>query len=139
MASRDLHNNIKRVLGLAPVVVTDNTAQNTAIIDTAGYESCEFIILTGTLADADATFAVTLTAGDDSGLSDGAAVTSATDLLGTLAAASFTFADDSTTKRIGYRGSKRYVKLTITPSNNTGNAPLAVLAELGHPRHAPVA
>lgn len=133
---RDLHNNIKRVKAIAPVVVTDNTAQVSDIIDLQGFESCEFVIITGVLADADATFATTMTVGDDSGLSDGAAPATS-DLIGTLAAASFTFADDNVTKKVGYVGNKRYARITITPTNNTGAAPMAAVAELGAPRHAP--
>lgn len=136
MPSKDLHNAIKAVLALAPVVATDNTVLNTGIIDTQGFESCEFVIATGTLADVDATFAVTLTAGDDAALADGAAP-AASELLGTLALASFTFAADNVTKKIGYVGIKRYIKLTITPAANAGNAPLSVVAILGHARHKP--
>jgi hypothetical protein len=128
MARRELISDIKASVGFAAVTVTDNTATNTGIIDTAGYQSIAFLIQTGTLADADATFAITLTAGDDSGLSDGAAVTSA-EYVGDT---SFTFADDGTVKKIAYLGGKRYVRATVTPSNNTGNAPLACTVFRGH-------
>lgn len=126
---QDLHGSIKYVKAIAPVVVTDNTAQVSSIIDLQGMRGCEFVITTGTLADADATFAVTLDEGDDSSLTDAAAV-AAGDLLGSYAGASFTFADDNTTKKLGYAGTKRYVRLTITPSANTGNAPLSAVAAL---------
>jgi hypothetical protein len=138
MATRDLHNHIKVVLAIAPVVVTDNTAQVSAIIDTAGYESAELVINTGVLADADATFAVAMTEGNDSALADGAAVAAA-DYLGTLASTGFTFAADSVSMKLGYRGGKRYLKATITPAANTGNAPLSATWVLSHPRHQPVA
>jgi hypothetical protein len=133
---QDLCSDIKVVRGLSPVVATDNTALVSQIVDTAGYESLTWIIQTGTLADADATFAVTMHHGDASDLSDAAAVTS-DDLIGTLALASFTFADDNKQRKLGYKGTKRYVRLTITPSNNTGDAPIAVAAILGHPRLCP--
>lgn len=128
------------VVGLAPAAaaITDNTAQNTAIIDRQGYESLTFLIITGTLADADATFAVTMAHGDDSGLSD-TAVVAAPDLAGTLALAGFNFADDGECRKIGYIGPKRYVRLTITPTGNTGNAPMAVIALLGNPVASPTA
>lgn len=135
---RGLMNNIHTLVALAPVVVVDNTAQVSAIIDLQGYDSCTFAILAGVLADVDATFAVTMDHGNVSNLSDAAAVTAA-DLNGTLALAGFTFADDNETRKIGYVGIRRYVRLTITGTNNAGNAPLAVLAILGHPRIAPTA
>lgn len=137
---RDQMSLVHPVVGLAPVAtaITDNTAQNTAIIDRAGYESLTFLIITGTLADADATFAVTMAHGDDSGLSD-TAIVAAPDLVGTLALAGFTFADDGECRKIGYVGPKRYVRLTITPSANSGNAPLAVIALMGNPFSSPAA
>ena len=51
--------------------------------------------------------------------------------------ARMSFADDNKTRKIGYVGGKRYVRLTVTPANNTGNIFLAAIALLGHPRNAP--
>jgi hypothetical protein len=133
---RDLHNKIKPMRAISPVVGTDNTALVSEIIDRQGYESLEFVIATGTLADADATFTALVEDGDNSALSDNAAVADS-QLLGTEAGASFTFAADDSVKKIGYRGFKRYVRLTITPAANTGNAPIAVVAILGNPMLTP--
>lgn len=124
----EIHNNAEFEVALAPQVATDDTALVTSIIDRANYESVEFVIGLGTLEDANATFAVTMEAGDASNLSDAAAVSSASDLLGTLADAGFTFAADGETRKVGYRGGKRYVRLTVTPTGNTGNAPISVIA-----------
>jgi hypothetical protein len=133
---QDLMNNITVARAIAPVSVSDNTAQVSQIIDRQGYDSLTFAIATGSLADADATFAVLVEHGDDSGLSDAAAVADA-DLLGTEALAGFTFADDNATRKIGYVGGKRYVRLTITPSGNASAALIAASAILGHPNVAP--
>lgn len=133
----DLHNNIEFRRALSPVVITDNTAQVCEIIDIAGFRSLEFAILTGTLADADATFTALVEHGDAANLSDAAAVPDGA-LLGLETEASFTFAADNVTKKIGYRGTKRYIRLTLTPANNTGNAPLCVIAVMGNPCLAPV-
>lgn len=134
--NRDLHDALKIARALDPVVVTDNTAQVSQIIDMNGYNSAEFIILTGTLADADATFTALLEEGDNSALSDNTAVAAA-DRLGALP--SFTFADDNKTFKVGYIGKRRYIRLTITPANNTGNAPLAMACILGGANKQPVA
>lgn len=137
MASRDLHNSIDVKRGISPAAATtDNTAWVSQICDTAGYESVEFLIITGALADADATFTVLFEDGDESNLSDSAAVDDKF-LLGTEALAGFTYADDNECRKIGYVGSKRYVRVTITPANNSGNAFVAGVWVLGHPRHAP--
>ena len=128
---RDLHNNIHPV-GPAVVTVTDTTAVVSAIVDRQGYNSLEFLIAAGTLADADATFSVLVEEGDDSGLSDNAAVADV-DLLGTEVLAAFTFADDGEPRKIGYVGSKRYTRCTVTPAANTGSAPIAIIPLLGNP------
>jgi hypothetical protein len=79
-----------------------------------------------------------MTEGNDPALADGSAVAAA-DCLGTLTTTGFGFADDNKAFKVGYRGIKRYLKLTITPVGNAGNAPLSAVAILSHARHAPVA
>lgn len=133
---RDLYNNIEARQAISPVIPTNNTAIVSSIIDMLGYDSLTWLIALGTLADADATFAVTMDEGNASNLSDAAAV-AAGDLLGSYAAASYTFANDDTVRKIGYKGTKRYVRLTITPSNNTGNHPVSAVAVLGNAMKAP--
>ncbi|RWO08265.1 MAG: hypothetical protein EOS15_29855 [Mesorhizobium sp.] len=137
---RDLMNNIHTVPLIVPVAArTDNTAIVSSIIDTLGYESCTLVLVTGTNTDADATFTVLVEDGDNSSLTDNAAVADA-QLLGTEALAGFTFADDNECRKIGYVGSKRYVRMTVTPANNAaGNIFLAGVAVLGHPSLAPTA
>jgi hypothetical protein len=134
----DLFNLVHPKPAIAPAAaITDNTAAAGAWIDRQGYDSVTYLIITGTDADADATFAVTLQDADASDQSDAAAVTSSSALLGTLALASYTFADDGKCFKLGYVGNKRYTKITVTPSNNTGNFFVAVIALLGDPDVAP--
>ncbi len=118
--------------------VTDNTAQVSSIIDMLGYNSCTLVLNTGTLTDTDATFAVTLEHGDASDLSDTSAP-AAWDLIGSTALAGFDFAADNACRKVGYVGGKRYVRMTVTPSNNTGNLFLSGVAVLGNPKVAPTA
>ena len=137
---RDMMNNIHAVPLIAPVAArTDNTAVVSAIIDLLGYDSATFVIVTGTNTDVNATFAVLVEDGDASNLSDNAAVADA-DLIGTEALAGFTFADDVEGRKSGYRGAKRYVRVTVTPTgNDSGNIFLAGVAILGHAGLAPTA
>lgn len=128
--------NIKRVI--SPVSVSDNTAQVGQIIDRQGFESLTYAIATGSLADADATFTVLLEESNDSNMSGSNAVDDA-DLLGTEALASFVFSDDDKCFKLGYNGSKRYTRLTITPANNASAAVLSAVAILGNPMSAPTA
>jgi hypothetical protein len=134
---RDLVNNLTVRRAISPVSVSDNTAQVSQIIDKLGYGSLMFAIAIGSVADADATFAVLVEDGDQANLSDAAAVADS-ELYGTEALAGFQFDDDNELRKIGYVGHKRYVRLTITPSANASAALLSALAILGHPRTAPV-
>lgn len=133
---RDQASRTKLTRVLSPVSVADNTAQVGQIIDTQNYDSLTFAILTGAIADADATFAVTVDHGDAANLSDAAAVPAA-QLIGTTTGAAFQFDDDNEQRKIGYVGTKRYVRLTITPTGNASGALLAAVAIQQHPRSVP--
>lgn len=135
---RDLHNNLHFKRAIAPVSVSDDTAQVSQIIDRQGYDSLEFAIALGSLADSNATFVVLVEDGDAANLSDAAAVVDA-ELLGTELLAGFQFDDDNEPRKIGYLGNKRYVRLTITPSGNGSAALLSALAVLGHASLVPTA
>ncbi|MCA3255071.1 MAG: hypothetical protein INF91_05595 [Alphaproteobacteria bacterium] len=134
----DMHSTITVRRAISPVSISDNTAAVSQIIDLQGYKSLEFVIAFGSLADSDATFTTLVEHGDAANLSDAAAVADI-DLLGTEAQASGQFDDDNEVRKIGYVGSKRYVRLTITPANNASAALLAAVAILGHPMVAPTA
>lgn len=124
---RDMMNNMHPVRVLSPVAsAADNTAQVGQIVDHKGYDSATYVILTGALPDADATFTVLLEEGDDAALADAAAVAD-DDLVGTEALASFVFSDDNKCFKLGYRGIKRYTRLTITPAANASASLLAAV------------
>ena len=134
---RDLASYLHFVRCLSPAAaVADNTPFVGQIVDHAGYEGAVYAINLGALADADATFTVLLEHGDQANLSDAAAVPDS-QLTGTEAVAGFTFADDNKLRKLGYVGSKRYSRLTITPANNSGNAFVSAVAVLGYGRHKP--
>jgi hypothetical protein len=135
---KDLFNQVHPLRVISPVSVADTTAQVGQIIDKKGFESLTYVIATGSIADADATFTVLLEESDDSGMSGATAVADA-DLLGTEVLAAFQFDDDNETRKLGYIGSKRYTRLTITPVANASAAVLAAVAILGNPMIAPTA
>jgi hypothetical protein len=76
--------------------------------------------------------------GDVSNLSDAAAVADKF-LINTELAAAPLFSSDNSVKKIAYSGYKRYVRMTITPSANTGATLYGGVAILGHPHFTPVA
>jgi hypothetical protein len=141
----DLHNAAYRV-AIAPLAtaVADDTPLVGEWIDRLGFEALTFGILTGNLADADATFTVLVedaNAADKSdadGVPDEGLITQ-TPGSAPEAAAGFTFADDKATRKIGYINGKRYVRITVIPSGNGGAAPIAAVAHLSRANVRPVA
>lgn len=127
---RDLFNKVKLKRLISPQNETGTTALVSQIIDRQGFEAVLFALLTGSLADSNATFAVLVEHGDDSALGDAAAV-SDEDLFGTEALAGFQYDDDNECRKIGYKGTKRYLRVTVTPAGNSGDAYIAGVAILG--------
>lgn len=124
----DLHNSIKVSRALSPVVAgTNNTAYVSEILDTANFSANELVIAIGANTDVNATFTVLLEEGATAALSDNSAVADA-DMLGTEVLASFDYSDDNETRKLGYIGTKRYIRATITPAgNDSGNIYIAAL------------
>ena len=136
MGLHDEMNNLETRRAISPHQVSDTTAAVSQIIDTANFSTLTFVITTGTLAAADATFTLLVEDGDASDLADNAAVIDA-ELVGTEAGADFIFSDDDSVSKIGYIGAKRYVRITITPVANTGAADFGAVAILTGGRKGP--
>lgn len=134
MADFDLFHLVEVRPGLNITAISTNTTTNGAIIDTQSYYAVMWSIQSGTLTDG--TYTVQIRQGDESDLSDGT-LTSADFLLGTIADASFAATDDNETKKIGYIGKKRYVRLEIVSASISSGGTLTSVAMLGYPRHAP--
>lgn len=131
---KDLYNNLLTFLSLYLQALTA-AADGDAIIDLQGFNGALVQVFSGTITDG-TLYTFELTHGDESDLSDGAAVPD-DDLLGTepeFAAAT----DDDTVKEFGYIGSKRYLRVdlkTVTGSPSTGGIFGAAVVK-GFPRHA---
>lgn len=122
----DLHNNILVTEAIAPAAATtDNTAFVSAVLDLslASGAKVEFIGVFGSIADADVTFTFLV---EDSADNSSFGTVDPTQLLGTITPG-INFASDNKTVKIGYIGIKRYVRVTITPANNSGNIFLAAV------------
>lgn len=115
---RDLYSNIAATLALAPAVQA--AAATGATIDLQAARSVAFVVNTGAIVG-DGDFGVTIqesdttTSGD---FADAAAAVIDTDAPDTLEA--------STSYRLGYRGFKRYVRLSLTKAGGTSIAAGAV-------------
>lgn len=126
---RDSISDLEPKQCISPQSTSTDTPVVSSIIDRKGAEQLAFIILTGSIADADVTFAVLLEHGDDPALSDAAAVPDS-DMVGATpeVSAGFQFDDDDSVRKLGYVGNKRYTRLTITPTGNASAALLAAVA-----------
>lgn len=131
MSTQDLHSNIDERLSHAIQTINTDTVTAGAIIDTAGYESLEFIVQAGIVTTGDIT--ASLQDGDDSGLSDVATVDSAF-VLGDFVTVDTT----NQLTRIGVVSKKRYVRMNLT-SANSANLLASAIAVLSNPGSAPVA
>jgi len=135
----DLMNNTHPVPVIVPgAALTDNTDLVGEVVDRKGYDGLAFFILTGTLAATGAPAATFTALVEHADLAAGPFTPVAdADLLGTESAASFMQDADDSCFKIGYAGSKRFVRLTIDPANNDANAYIAALGLLSAPNRAP--
>lgn len=138
---RDLFNNVKLSSALNAAAIASNTTVNGAVIDTRGFDSLAFAIVSGTLTDG--TYTVKLQHGD---------LLNGSDMVDTVAsevhtpngAATIAFAatDDNVTKKIGYaqgKAIKRYVRLVVTTTGVTTGGTLAAVAVQADAAVRPVA
>lgn len=129
----DLHNMLKFSLAEPPVAaVTNDTAYVSSILDTKNMNGATFVGIFGTNTDANVTFTVLVEDGNDSSLTDNASV--ADEYLLGVEAMGLDFADDNKVWKISYIGPKRYVRVTVTPSGNTGDIFFAAIWVQGHAR-----
>lgn len=124
---RDLTSSITPENALDNQEIVSDTTTVGNIIDSQGFESLDFSIQAGTLTDG--AQAVILEEGDDSGLSDAAAVDSS-HIIGTLP--SFVDTEDDAVKHVGYVGKKRYVRLSVVSTGSTTSAFYSAIAIKGN-------
>lgn len=133
---KDILNSVHTVQALAPVSFSNNNPLVGNIIDRAGFDSLVYSIALGANAGAAGTYTVLLEEGNSPTLADASTV-AATDLNGSIANASWAFTDVNKTRKLGYTGSKRYTRMTITPASNSAAALASVTAILGNPVVSP--
>ncbi len=142
--SRELHDNVKLVRSISPVVVgTTGTGQTGKIIDRAGYQGVEFLFGYGTITATNATLLPVVKEGDVTGTMTSIADT---DLIGLEVNAGIPQAATRTSgvnknvdKRLGYIGTKRYVQVFKLSSTVTAGTVVHASVLLGKPNAAPVA
>jgi hypothetical protein len=139
----DLAHDIKVVQAITPASISATTEG--ATIDLKGYESCTFILNLGTSGtnvfdEATNLWTITLDESDDNFSTHNEVA--AADIIGSVGGDADNklnaAADDDRAWKIGYRGSKRYVRLVITETGAVVCLAGAV-AILGHGRKKTVA
>lgn len=131
---RDMKSNVGAAVSIAPAAARTGGVTGTGV-DLRDYDSATVLIVTGVMTDGGFFFEV-----QDS--ADNVSYSAVADdyLVGTEP--TIVAADDSVVKRVGYVGSKRYIRVVSTvsgsPSPVTGAVYSAVVL-LGHPHAAPVA
>ena len=137
MALRDLKSNIGASESIRPAAHTATVTGET--VDTRGYDSAMALVAVGAVSGTDdspsnpAVFVVKLQESDTTMDGDFTDVAS-TDLQGTFS----TSLVQNTVERVGYIGSKRYVRAVITKTSGTSAAASAVIV-LGDAHIKPVA
>lgn len=140
---RGLHYRIQVKRSIGPVAVgTTGTGQTGKIVDRKGFNQVEFVLGYGAITATNAVFTLIVKEGDTTGamtsIADG-------DLDGTESAAAIAAGTPRTsdsnklvTKRLGYRGIKRYVQAFIK-STVTAGTPVSAAVVLSNPEQMPVA
>lgn len=142
MKSNDLHSNIKQALAIIPAAIGANATKTGLIIDRQGYGGVEFVVSYGSVTTTGTVVTAVVKEGDVTG-----SLTSVADddLQGTEALASLLAATPRTagttkevSKRLGYKGSKRYVQLSLVQTGTSSVGCVSAAALLFNPAIAPI-
>lgn len=138
---KHLQQDIKQKMAIIPIALGATGVMTGAVIDRKGYAGVEFIVDYGSITTTGTDIAVLVKEGDATGsltsVADG-------DLIGTEALASLAAGaraagtGKEVSKRIGYKGNKRYVNLVLTHSGTTSVGCVAASAIMHTPEAAPV-
>lgn len=146
---RDIFNNVVLAQVLAPQTI-QAAALNSGNIDMQGYGSLAIAVLIGAMGEslgANDRIDLKIEHADDDGTGAPGAYSACedSDVLGfTGLAAGVFYSVDADAKAgksytIGYRGGKRFAKVTATPVSLATGGPIAMLAAKGDPTQSPVA
>jgi hypothetical protein len=134
---RDMLSN-KQVVLIGTVTLSGVTPGATSWVDTRGFDACTLVLATDTVTDAGTASGFTFTAqhADDTAAASAAAIVAADSVDGTIALSVTVDTDDNKLiGGIGYKGSKRYVRLNGVGTTGT-DATVKVYAILNKPHRA---
>jgi hypothetical protein len=141
MTIRDLHSDVRTVMGIVPVAIGANGTLTGLVKDRQGYGGVEILAHYGAVTTTGSIVTLVVKEGDATG-----AMASVADanLLGTEALASLPAATPRTagttkevTKRVGYIGNKRYVSCDAVKTGTTSVGTVGVTILLHNAYNAP--
>lgn len=136
----DLHNKIRTKTVITPAAIGANATKSGLVIDRQGYGGVEFVAAYGSVTTTGTIVTLVVKEGDVTGTLTSVADA---DLLGTEALASLAAGarvagtGKEVTKRVGYKGIKRYVTVDAVQTGTTSVGCIAVAALLNSPENAP--
>jgi len=141
MTIKDLHDNCRTLMGIVPVAIGANGTVTGLVKDRQGYGGVEIMTSYGAVTTTGSIVTLVVKEGDVTGTMTSVADA---DLLGTEALASLPAATPRTagttkevTKRVGYKGNKRYVSGDLVKTGTTSVGTMGITILLHSPYNAP--
>jgi hypothetical protein len=129
MTSREQTGDFKLLPALNYTAISSDTTTNGTGIDTTDYESVTFAYQSHTLTDG--TYTPLIRESDDNSTYTDVADA---DLTVTEASVAFAATADNTVKKIGYTGTKKYVRASVVSTGTSSGGGMSAMAILGHPK-----
>lgn len=137
----DLHSNIRTKTVITPVAIGANATKSGIVIDRQGYGGVEFIVAYGSVTTTGTVVTLVCKEGDATGTLTSVADANliGTEALAGLAAATPRAAGTTkeVSKRLGYKGIKRYVTVDAVQTGVTSVGCIGIVALLHSPDNAP--
>lgn len=138
----DLHNNLRTKTVVAPIAIGANATKTGVVVDRQGYSGVEFLASYGAVTTTGTVVTLVVKEGDVTGT-----LTSVADsdlrgteaLAGLAAGARVAGTGKEVTKRVGYKGVKRYVSVDAVSTGTTSVGCVGIAALLHDPANAPTA
>jgi hypothetical protein len=134
---RDMLNN-KQVVHLGNLTLDGTTPAASAWVDVRDFDACTIMVVNNTIADAGTAdgFVCTVQHSETTAASDAAAIGADDSVDGPVAiTVTADAADDTVAGGIGYKGSKRYVRVNAVGTTDT-DADVSIIAVLNKPHRA---
>jgi len=133
---RDLYHNIAVVQLMAPGDI-EATDTYSSIVDLQDFEACDIIVNLGVCTGATGnTYVTPVLQESDSLLEADFSAVDSDDYLGGFSKVD-DVAKDNTIQRVGYVGSKRYLRVLMDVTSTMTNVPVSITAILSGARHNP--